>query len=70
MVYNLTIKPKAIKVLGKLNEPHYSAIKTAIYQLADEPRPHGCKKLKGRAGIASEPETTGSSINASIRCLQ
>jgi len=48
--YNVTIKPKVIKVLEKLNEPVYSAIKTAIYALADDPRPHGYKKLKGRSG--------------------
>ncbi len=33
-----------------MDEPHYSNIKTAIYSLAANPRPHGCKKLKGRDG--------------------
>jgi mRNA interferase RelE/StbE len=50
MPYQLTIRPRAIKVLEKLNEPDYSAIKKAIYNLADNPRPAGCKKLKGRTG--------------------
>lgn len=50
MTYQLTIKPKAIKALEKINEPDYSHIKTAIYGLADNPRPQGCKKLKGREG--------------------
>lgn len=50
MPYQLTIKPKAIKALEKINEPHYSDIKAAIYSLADNPRPHGCKKPKGREG--------------------
>ncbi|MFC0776288.1 type II toxin-antitoxin system RelE family toxin [Terrimonas alba] len=31
-----------------MNEPDYSTIKAAIYSLADNPRPHGYKKLKGR----------------------
>ncbi len=50
MPYQLTIKPKAAKVLEKINEPNYSRIKTAIYSLANDPRPLGCKKLKGRDG--------------------
>ena len=31
-------------------EPYYSNIKIAIYSLADNPRPHGYKKLKGSNG--------------------
>lgn len=50
MPYQLTIKPSAVKALEKINEPYYSAIRTAIYNLADNPRPKGCKKLKGREG--------------------
>lgn len=50
MAYKVTLKPKAIKVLIKIDEPFYSRIKTAIYSLADNPRPHGCKSLKGRSG--------------------
>ncbi len=50
MPYQLTIKPRAVKALEKINEPDYSNIRTAIYGLADNPRPHGCKKLKGRDG--------------------
>jgi mRNA interferase RelE/StbE len=48
MPYSLTIKPKVLKALEKINDPDYSAIKTAIYKLADNPRPHGYIKLKGR----------------------
>lgn len=51
MRYQLTIRPKAAKELEKINEPYYSNIKAAIYLLADEPRPQGCKKLKGRDGF-------------------
>lgn len=50
MAYQLTINPKAVKALGKINEPQYSNIKTAIFSLANNPRPHGYKKLKGRDG--------------------
>jgi mRNA interferase RelE/StbE len=50
MAYHITLKKRAIKALEKINEPHYSNIKEAIYSLADNPRPPGCKKLKGRDG--------------------
>lgn len=50
MPYQLTIKPRAIKALEKINDPAYSNIKTAILDLAHNPRPHGYKKLKGRDG--------------------
>lgn len=48
MAYEVTIKKRAIKALTKINEPYYSNIKEAIYGLQDNPRPKGCKKLKGR----------------------
>ena len=44
------LKKAAIKALEKINEPYYSNIKTAIYSLANNPRPSGCKKLKGMDG--------------------
>jgi mRNA interferase RelE/StbE len=50
MPYQLTIKSRAVKAMEKINEPDYSSIKTAIYNLADNPRPHGYKKLNGREG--------------------
>ena len=50
MAYNITLKLRAIKALEKINEPYYSNIKEAIYNLADNPRPAGDKKLKGRDG--------------------
>ncbi len=50
MIYQVTLKKQAIKALEKINEPYYSNIKEAIYNLADNPRPAGCKKLKGRDG--------------------
>lgn len=50
MTYNVTLKKRAIKALLKINEPFYSNIKVAIYELANNPRPSGFKKLKGRDG--------------------
>ena len=50
MSYTVSIKSKAVKALEKINEPDYTAIKNAINNLATDPRPHGCKKLKGRDG--------------------
>jgi mRNA interferase RelE/StbE len=48
MAYHVTLKKRAIKALEKINEPYYSNIKETIYSLADNPRPIGYKKLKGR----------------------
>lgn len=48
MPYRVTLNKKAIKSLSKINEPYYSNIKSAIYGLANDPRPNGYKKLKGR----------------------
>jgi mRNA interferase RelE/StbE len=48
MVYSLSFSRQAFKELEKIKEPFYSAIKQAILHLTIEPRPKGCKKLKGR----------------------
>jgi mRNA interferase RelE/StbE len=50
VVYSLSLSRQAIKELGKINEPYYSNIKLAIANLAQDPRPLGYKKLKGRDG--------------------
>lgn len=50
MTYTVTLKKRAIQALEKINEPYYSGIKKAIYNLAENPRPQGYKKLKGRDG--------------------
>jgi len=50
MTYSVNFKKHALKELAKINEPFYSHIKQAIYSLADNPRPQGSKKLKGRDG--------------------
>ena len=50
MAYTIEFRNKVLKTLIKINEPNYSAIKKQIYDLAENPRPHGYKKLKGRKG--------------------
>ena len=50
MTYSVNFKKHALKELAKINEPFYSHIKQAIYSLAENPRPQGYKKLKGRDG--------------------
>ena len=50
MTYRVTLRKRALKALEKINEPYYTGIKQAIYSLADNPRPQGCKKLKNRDG--------------------
>ena len=50
MAYSISLKKRAIKALQDIDEPYYSNIKEAIYNLADNPRPHGYIKLKGRQG--------------------
>ncbi|MDZ4757377.1 MAG: type II toxin-antitoxin system RelE/ParE family toxin [Bacteroidota bacterium] len=49
-MYELQYKKKAIKALAKINDPYYTAIMEAIDELAENPRPHGYKKLTGRNG--------------------
>ena len=50
MAYSLNFSKQAFKDLEKINEPFYSNIKQTILSLTLNPRPHGCKKLKGRDG--------------------
>ncbi len=50
-MYKLRIEKAVQKSLEKINEPYYSKIKTAILNLAKNPRPAGYKKLKGRDGF-------------------
>ena len=50
MAYSVNFSKHAVKELAKINEPYYSNIKQAISALAENPRPQGCKKLKGRDG--------------------
>jgi mRNA interferase RelE/StbE len=50
MAYTIEFRNKVLKALIKINEPHYSAIKKQIYDLAENPRPQGYKILTGRKG--------------------
>jgi len=45
--YSLEIKHSAQKELDALDETLFARIDRKILALADEPRPAGCKKLKG-----------------------
>ncbi|MES2267228.1 MAG: type II toxin-antitoxin system RelE/ParE family toxin [Bacteroidota bacterium] len=46
--YSITISKSAQKQLSKLQDDIADRIIDSIYDLANEPRPGGCKKLKGR----------------------
>jgi mRNA interferase RelE/StbE len=48
--YTITISKTAQKQLDKLTDAIANPIIKAITDLADNPRPHGYKKLKGRPG--------------------
>jgi len=50
MIFSINFSKKALKNLEKIHEPYYSTIKLAVYELVKEPKPFGCKKLKGRQG--------------------
>jgi mRNA interferase RelE/StbE len=47
MKYTIFIERYAQKQIMKLDKQVIPVIKAAIAGLADNPRPHGCKKLKG-----------------------
>lgn len=47
MAYTLNFTRQALKELEKIDEPFYSNIKQSIVALTINPRPPGCKKLKG-----------------------
>lgn len=48
--YNLVISKTAQKQLDKLTDNIANPLLDAIRNLAYDPRPYGCKKLKGRDG--------------------
>jgi len=47
MAYAIDFLPRARRELAKLDKSIGERIATAIDALADNPRPHGCKKLTG-----------------------
>ena len=50
MSYNLEILRRAQKELANLPEETYLKIYETVKNLAEDPRPSGCLKLKGREG--------------------
>jgi mRNA interferase RelE/StbE len=49
-MYQVVIEKQAQKQLAKISPPDYAKIVAALKDLANDPRPHGYKKLKGRPG--------------------
>lgn len=47
MAYRITLKKSALKDLRALPKTVLRRVDEHILALADEPRPHGCRKLKG-----------------------
>ena len=47
MKYRLAIKPSASRELERLEDHQLRRSDEAIIKLADDPRPHGAKKLSG-----------------------
>jgi mRNA interferase RelE/StbE len=49
-MYDVQLSNRAEKSLEKLPDPAFERVTEAIENLATNPRPPGCKKLKGRLG--------------------
>lgn len=49
--YSVRIEPVAWKQVMGLKEPLREKILVAIESLENQPRPSGCKKLKGKGGL-------------------
>jgi len=47
MSYAIDIDPQAEKFIFKLHQRDQQRIRTALDGLAENPRPHGCLKMKG-----------------------
>lgn len=50
MSYALRILPRAEKQLAALDSAAYEPVKSKIISLREDPRPPGCRKVKGLAG--------------------
>lgn len=48
MAYRVSIRRKAQKQLDRIQEQHRERIIGEVFALADDPRPPGCRKLRGR----------------------
>ena len=51
MSYEVGFKPSALREVRKLDEVTRKAIISAVELLVDNPRPDGCKKLKGENNL-------------------
>ena len=49
-MYQVVIEKQVQKQLTKIHSVDYNKVVEALQGLANNPRPHGFKKLKGRAG--------------------
>ena len=52
MAYEIGFKPSALREIRKLDESTRKSIVSEIELLADNPRPDGCKKLKGESNLS------------------
>lgn len=50
MSHRLLVLPRAERQLAKLPSDHFARVRDTIRVLATDPRPVGCRKLKGREG--------------------
>jgi mRNA interferase RelE/StbE len=51
MMYEVVVKPSVLRQVRKLELEIQDEIESAIESLAAEPRPDGCKKLKGEDSL-------------------
>lgn len=49
-MYELFILRQAQKELAQLPSRTYETVRDAVQRLANQPRPEGCRKLRGREG--------------------
>jgi len=47
MLYEVKIRSNAVKKIESLPKSYISKIYNKIFSLSENPRPQGCKKLKG-----------------------
>lgn len=51
MSYEVSVKPTVLRYLRKLDKDLQQLIVDSIDSLSDNPRPDGCKKLKGETDL-------------------
>jgi len=50
-MYEIVYDRKVPRVLDKIPQDDVRKIREEIHRLKENPRPHGCKKLKGMTGL-------------------